>query len=60
LNSCLRDKKCQAENKQKEIKDPLPEGDGIPNAAIYDTTEDPSGYQELGELSQPSHYDKLK
>ncbi|XP_062606973.1 multiple epidermal growth factor-like domains protein 10, partial [Saccostrea cucullata] len=30
-----------------------------PNTEIYDKVEDNAGYQELGQISQPSHYDKL-
>ncbi|XP_062602381.1 protein draper-like [Saccostrea cucullata] len=30
-----------------------------PNTEIYDKVEDNAGYQELGQISRPSHYDKL-
>ncbi|XP_061180786.1 uncharacterized protein LOC133189430 [Saccostrea echinata] len=30
------------------------------NTTTYDRVEDNAGYQELGQLSQPSHYDLLK
>nr|XP_034322834.1 cell death abnormality protein 1 [Crassostrea gigas] len=41
---------------QEETKDT----DTISTPGIYDTEEENTGYQELGQLSEPSHYDHLQ
>ena len=44
------------EKKQNEASSP----EAIHNREIYDQVETNSGYQELGELSQPTIYEKIK
>lgn len=34
--------------------------DFVSQQGIYDTAEDNAGYQELGQVSGPSHYDQLQ
>ncbi|XP_061180691.1 multiple epidermal growth factor-like domains protein 10 [Saccostrea echinata] len=46
---------CQEEKSTKQLSTEHSK----PNTEIYDKVEDNAGYQELGQISQPSHYDKL-
>lgn len=54
----LRNNACKRRdlNQQKKRK----VTDSISTPRIYDTAEDNAGYQELGQLSGPSHYDQLQ
>lgn len=73
LNSYLRDKKNQPKDPQNKMNEQLSTEGSVPNVtihyitgydepatAIYDSVEDASGYQGLGELSQQVHYGQLK
>ncbi|XP_065941961.1 multiple epidermal growth factor-like domains protein 6 [Magallana gigas] len=53
----FRNKACKSQDvNQEEKKDT----DSISTPGIYDTAEENAGYQELGQLSGPSHYDHLQ
>ncbi|XP_062605893.1 multiple epidermal growth factor-like domains protein 10 isoform X2 [Saccostrea cucullata] len=53
-----RNKRNKRKN-HKEKNTKVNSQENILNTEIYDKVEDNAGYQELGQLSQPSHYDKL-
>lgn len=51
--------------KQRDVTRQKTTGDSHSNdfvlqQGIYETTEDNAGYQELGQVSEPSHYDQLR
>eukprot|EP00105_Crassostrea_gigas_P008584 XP_011423194.1 PREDICTED: cell death abnormality protein 1 [Crassostrea gigas] len=53
----FRNKACKRQDVNQEKKK---DTDTISTPGIYDTTEENAGYQELGQLSRPSHYDHLQ